>query len=167
MEIESDLYRHLSFSCPREETKKVSWKWRLKAAPRRLLCVAEPLETKKVSWKWRLKVFTLITCCLFHRYETKKVSWKWRLKAAIIVLNSVVVVLWHETKKVSWKWRLKVSLFSEELRLDFSFETKKVSWKWRLKGSTIFIPYSDRTSKQRKSPENGDWKYFISSVLTL
>ncbi len=46
-----------------------------------------------------------------------------------------------------------------------AFETKKISWKWRLK----VCDDSDKRVlseelKQRKSPENGDWKLITSRM---
>ena len=87
-------------------------------------------ETKKISWKWRLKVShrRLQRCAV--RRETKKISWKWRLKEALPV--PLLHCLQDETKKISWKWRLK--------------EWDGEGWIFKSSG------------KQRKSPENGDWK---------
>ncbi len=62
-----------------------------------------------------------------------------------------------ETKKISWKWRLKVGWRYELLEL-LSYETKKISWKWRLKVMQLTRIEVDQSRKQRKSPENGDWK---------
>ncbi len=41
-------------------------------------------------------------------------------------------------------------------------ETKKISWKWRLKVVFPRIHQSSLGQKQRKSPENGDWKIFAA-----
>ena len=102
------------------------------------------------DWKGTTKSGSLL--CL----ETKKVSWKWRLKGNSGVSHVYPVLV--ETKKVSWKWRLKDSISSVNAFNPFS-ETKKVSWKWRLK---VLISSSSAlralSSKQRKSPKNGDWK---------
>ena len=43
-------------------------------------------------------------------------------------------------------------------------ETKKVSWKWRLKVKGEVAMRAIPIEKQRKSPENGDWKYSIVSM---
>ncbi len=69
-----------------------------------------------------------------------------------------------ETKKVSWKWRLKENNnMADDVIKE---ETKKVSWKWRLKAAPgAFRPARESEMKQRKSPENGDWKMMLRKPL--
>ncbi len=114
------------------ETKKISWKWRLKVPRTYIDPDNDPIEKQRKSpengdWKFRLLCRT--NGCV--NTETKKISWKWRLKGIYIVF-CIDVVSAMETKKISWKWRLKVN---------------------------VLYPLPGRVNKkQRKSPENGDWK---------
>ncbi len=71
---------------------------------------------------------------------------------------------YFETKKISWKWRLKGQPLCMGLLSPLG-ETKKISWKWRLKGLFTSSPNGSKSSKQRKSPENGDWKEFSALLL--
>ena len=98
-----------------------------------------------------------------------------------------------ETKKISWKWRLKETTTCA-LKVNSFLETKKISWKWRLKGDSCegsgarncvrnkenllkmeierflpvlpHLPFSP-PPKQRKSPENGDWKRSLWTRLLI
>ncbi len=72
-----------------QETKKISWKWRLKDFPNGHIECGYVGETKKISWKWRLKDKKVRIFPASLQYETKKISWKWRLKV-IIALYGVV-----------------------------------------------------------------------------
>ena len=138
-------------------------------------------ETKKVSWKWRLKAILPPPAQNLSFRETKKVSWKWRLKVKYPVLGISVVNQWNKESL------LKMEIESARGKSDASnsrWETKKVSWKWRLKDMVHRCPFlrrffrnkesllkmeierachspcsnERRHVKQRKSPENGDWK---------
>ncbi len=75
-------------------------------------------------------------------------------------------VSYRETKKISWKWRLKATFepYPENEEVD---ETKKISWKWRLKGYWWSKCKHSIFAKQRKSPENGDWKRKLSGAVEL
>ncbi len=102
-------------------------------------------------------------------WETKKISWKWRLKVSYDD-NCTVRLELLETKKISWKWRLKVNTYCPVFQSIIVLKQRKSpengDWK------SIFLntsTYPER-SKQRKSPENGDWKFglFINiSSLSL
>ena len=85
MEIESSSSLHTK-ALEEDETKKISWKWRLKACSLELITCKDCSETKKISWKWRLKVSGRLAIFPFPQsiYETKKISWKWRLKVVMI-----------------------------------------------------------------------------------
>ena len=91
-------------------------------------------ETKKISWKWRLKVSPWRTCLWYWCWETKKISWKWRLK----------VQYWGWR---SWSTRKRKQRKSPE----------NGDWKTTSSKSSLF-----NVRKQRKSPENGDWKLIIT-----
>ena len=74
--------------------------------------------------------------------------------------------IYQETKKISWKWRLKDKNIKDFNFEGYALETKKISWKWRLKVLLDVITITlDVAVKQRKSPENGDWKYNCGSIL--
>ncbi len=118
------------------ETKKISWKWRLKDESHWLQFDQLDHETKKISWKWRLKevlrfLLDLLLFILKQRKSPENGDWKasmWSKRKKRTMC---------ETKKISWKWRLKEVVL---LGVKFSpnIETKKISWKWRLKG--VFCP---------------------------
>ena len=154
MEIES-LYRSISanprhFEKQRKSPENGDWKNSLLIESSNSLMWNKESLLKMEIERWARRTST----CPFS-WETKKVSWKWRLKVISLYLFFAPTV--KETKKVSWKWRLKghVHFLNPSIPC---FETKKVSWKWRLKA--IFVPgyFPKLPSKQRKSPENGDWK---------
>ncbi len=164
------------------ETKKISWKWRLKAlhesvdyasglwgkqrkspengdwkkTSARTVIPSTSKETKKISWKWRLKGT--------HQKgpgkgskggETKKISWKWRLKVYIICFTNSVHPL--RNKENLLKMEIESKMRASWI-IATSKETKKISWKWRLKGFRDSLTMFACIAKQRKSPENGDWK---------
>ena len=92
---------------------------------------------------------------VYQNWETKKVSWKWRLKD---YMTKGAVGGYMGNKESLLKMEIESYDASYNRPVDFS-ETKKVSWKWRLKALYSLSPCPGRISeKQRKSPENGDWK---------
>ncbi len=142
-----------------------------------------PQETKKVSWKWRLKGRTVHRRALrdyIHRKQRKSPEngdWKFSTPAQYSgyipaakqrkspengdwksgQVGCFVDGLVTETKKVSWKWRLKacfdivrqyVSLGNKESLLKMEIESE-----FHQKDNRHHV-----SGKQRKSPENGDWK---------
>ncbi len=138
------------------ETKKISWKWRLKGGTVVIPTGGGKTETKKISWKWRLKVtYLLSTIFSPSSRETKKISWKWRLKERCTRVSSVWLVLRNKENLLKMEieslcgWspllgdhpRNKENLLKMEIERIYSCT------------STVII-----IKKQRKSPENGDWK---------
>ncbi len=121
-------------------------------------------ETKKISWKWRLKDREDLSCLWAgDRWETKKISWKWRLK--VDSRSWLGVFVGEETKKISWKWRLKVD-GRGRLRSCERLRNKENLLKMEIESRASILSRPTTTSgKQRKSPENGDWKLPISSYL--
>ncbi len=182
MEIERRPISSPISALPFVETKKISWKWRLKVIMYACNCSDAASETKKISWKWRLKDCVWNVWADYSSVETKKISWKWRLK---------VISIWRfepyeKTKQRKspengdWKsqvfqdqflpcFRNKENLLKMEIESLIlitsstvpTLETKKISWKWRLKAGEerAALPMVP-TRKQRKSPENGDWKFW-------
>ena len=174
-----------------QETKKISWKWRLKEPFDNPVRDHSYGETKKISWKWRLKVSFLTGRNGGLRYlETKKISWKWRLKAFFPYNHTYLLP--YETKKISWKWRLKdifhkLSVWQTIVRnkenlLKMEIERRILLrldeyWKWRNKENLLKMEIESlrrgrgnnvlSRSKQRKSPENGDWKQGIPTTHDL
>ncbi len=105
MEIES--LSHPLLSHPLLETKKISWKWRLKDTLLILSHVAFTVETKKISWKWRLKDFYQFYHIFhFHHLRNKENLLKMEIERGRCEPACSFLRV-QETKKISWKWRLK------------------------------------------------------------
>ncbi len=77
--------------------------WKLGLSPQHPVGTLQ--ETKKVSWKWRLKGYTItvLNCPLRpkQRKSPENGDWKFSMYSPQVSLSG------SETKKVSWKWRLK------------------------------------------------------------
>ena len=123
------------------------------------------IETKKISWKWRLKGLYCKSFAFMNLKKQRKSpengDWKTPIPTEAYSPTS-------ETKKISWKWRLKGSPPWTSWNREERRETKKISWKWRLKDTWwSSLHYWSRLRKQRKSPENGDWKrtFLCSSII--
>ena len=100
----------------------------------------------EIESKWRSAFFNDLTK---QRKSPENGDWK------------VFALLMGISKK---QWN-KESLLKMEIESDsgcpnmtVNFETKKVSWKWRLKAFSFLATGALGGEKQRKSPENGDWK---------
>ncbi len=141
------------------ETKKISWKWRLKDCLSKLRAYREFLRNKENLLKMEIErpldaqpshcpvarnkenllkmeieswiTYTSLYLCLFpkQRKSPENGDWKW------LCPHCKPLASFCETKKISWKWRLKAVVFREK--------------------QLILLD-----KKQRKSPENGDWKLF-------
>ncbi len=118
---------------------------------------------------------------LVFLHETKKISWKWRLKAVLSWFNRLLINRWNkenllkmeierrrlsstyhpghlpETKKISWKWRLK-AIYSLSAASQYSLRNKENLLKMEIERRRQPIRVLVIRAKQRKSPENGDWK---------
>ncbi len=68
-------------------------------------------------------------------------------------------MIWrYETKKSPWKWGLKGGKALSSQGGSRTHETKKSPWKWGLKVDCLEVDLMSQLAKQRKAPENGDWK---------
>ncbi len=138
-------------------------------------------ETKKISWKWRLKVFHPISALQIYPPWNKENLLKMEIERKNCLISPVTICTRKQRKSPEngdwkllsstatpcnplekqrkspengdWKLRLLISI-GTIMRL----ETKKISWKWRLKADLAVWRSLHRCEKQRKSPENGDWK---------
>ena len=145
-------------------------------------------ETKKVSWKWRLKDVHEYPISLYLYTETKKVSWKWRLKDTVKCPDGRTYHICQKQRKSpengDWKlirrplWeRVLVLLRNKESLLKMEIESyffhfyiiihenwnKESLLKMEIESLLCLIPYHlPAYRKQRKSPENGDWKHMSS-----
>ena len=165
-------------------------------------------ETKKVSWKWRLKGYSVLVCAYSTELPKQRKSpengdWK-----VIILLASLMIAAKKQRKSPeNGDWKEKFSCFGEAfgevwnkeslLKMEIERGTPCQSlWAFRVvgnkesllkmeieskKGGTLLIESEGRNkesllkmeiercimpnsssfvphTKQRKSPENGDWK---------
>ncbi len=119
------------------------------------------LETKKISWKWRLKVRMSALLCL-TAFATKQrkspENGDWKVNFLSRSGNSN-----HGNKENLLKMEIERFPFCQDTFRQF-WETKKISWKWRLKAEIFLFGLNFLVVKQRKSPENGDWKGFVLTV---
>ena len=107
MEIESLLnsasYDHYGvYVKQRKSPENGDWKYFLFKAP----YFSSIFETKKVSWKWRLKASPLKSYSSSSTSWNKESLLKMEIERPIV--NMLLASTKLETKKVSWKWRLKV-----------------------------------------------------------
>ncbi len=71
----------------------------------RLIYVVRVFETKKISWKWRLKGITFKNNWFFMFLWNKENLLKMEIERSCCIGRIPIHV--SETKKISWKWRLK------------------------------------------------------------
>ena len=91
-----------------------------------------------------------------HAPETKKVSWKWRLKVDYTnsFSNATVMKQRKSPENGDWKW----ILFSGILCIDFLWNKESLLKMEIESNQEVPVQSFPTFLKQRKSPENGDWK---------
>ncbi len=156
MEIERDL---------RETALRTRILWNkenlLKMEIESSLCTSRALrelaqETKKISWKWRLKVYLIPSFQEYRFLRNKENLLKMEIERQITHLKYRFLDMGNKENLL--KMEIESAQLLNHVRIALR-ETKKISWKWRLKVTSLKI-YNNSSSvmKQRKSPENGDWK---------
>ena len=168
-----------------QETKKVSWKWRLKVQQDRFWSYNTSLKQRKSpengDWKSFFKASIFSTVSMKQRKSPENGDWKFTTSGRPLsftirnkesLLKMEIESLFCLQFLYPQRMRNKESLLKMEIEsllpdlyrhLSFS-ETKKVSWKWRLKANSWRTFNSRWYVKQRKSPENGDWKKGVAET---
>ncbi len=158
MEIERCLLRSPFWFCCSSETKKISWKWRLKAKELGLPFLR--LRTGNKENLLKMEIERRPTS------QWKHVGYAWNKEN--LLKMEIESSVWRcgnrqrsnvgETKKISWKWRLKEPLNSHPLER-VKCRNKENLLKMEIESWIVCkVQIHLCSMKQRKSPENGDWK---------
>ena len=122
-------------------------------------------ETKKISWKWRLKGYFNIRQCSFYQFGNKENLLKMEIE------SSSLKNVWHS----AFEWRNKENLLKMEIERPYTrlwntwvlLRNKENLLKMEIESFQRGNKLRLEVSKQRKSPENGDWKERAGELVSV
>ncbi len=159
MEIESQYEYLQSAMAQRQKQRKSPENGDWKAPLPSCLSISSSFETKKISWKWRLKGSTAFLFIHILLFRNKENLLKMEIESSRLQTIPSSITSWSRNKENLLKMEIERSLITPEGKPNALWNKENLLKMEIESAPSVGSKNFGCSVKQRKSPENGDWKH--------